>query len=65
MQQMKATEIGKIAVDLLEHLAPMNIEGSQKIAALKSAAAILEAVQNAETLQQALAVHFQNALTPK
>jgi len=51
---MKATETNKLAGELLELLAPMEIDGWEKVAALKSAAATLENILNAEATKQML-----------
>jgi len=56
---MKAETVTKLAQDILEFLRPVP-DGSLKIAALRSAAAILENVQSVECQQQMLAAYFTN-----
>jgi len=57
---MKATDIGELAVALLAFLDQRKIDGADKIAALRAAAAILDQVQAQEAYQQAMAAHIAN-----
>lgn len=62
---MKAIDTAKLAQELLEYLETKQIRGEEKVAALRSAAAIMEAVQQGEITKQTSAAILSSILHPR
>ena len=62
---MEAQRIAELTVEIFNFLGGKNIDGAEKIAVLKSAAAILENVRAEETYKQSMAMHFKNMFNPQ
>jgi len=62
---MNASDVGRLQLEILKFLEEKKVDGTEKVAALKSTAALLENVRSEEMNIQIYQLMIQNVMKPK